>query len=91
MTAQLLLTMTSDFAAQVSRSRKRVNGQALLKGLRTAKLIGPPGFSMRVSVDESELPALRKQLGSKFVIEPDYVLETFGPRPRRPSAISAAT
>jgi len=83
MLKQLLLTMRSDFAARYRRDASVFDHDDLLSGFTTARLIGAPGYSMRVSVDQNELRDLKRALQDRFVVEPDHVLRTFGKRPSR--------
>lgn len=90
MSAQLIITMRAEFAKQVARNRRLFDISALLERLDTARLVGAPGFSMRVILDEDEVPALREALGSNFVVEQDYALDTFGARRDRPAPGAAS-
>lgn len=83
MLRQLILTMRSDFAARYKRDVAVLDGGTLLKGFRTARLIGDTGYSMRVTVEQHEARALTRALEDRFVVEPDHVLHTFGKRPVR--------
>jgi hypothetical protein len=82
MTAQLLITMRSDLAKRFVRDQFHVDVSALFKKLHTARLIGSPGVSMRVSVAEEEVPTLKAELESDYLVEPDYALTTFRPASR---------
>jgi hypothetical protein len=85
MSAQLIITMRADFAKQVAQKKRSFDILTLLKRLDTARLIGAPGYSMRVVLDENEVPTLCEALGPDFVVEQDYALQTFS-RDRRSAA-----
>jgi hypothetical protein len=87
MTAQLIITMRGPFARRFAEDRSILNMSALLRSLASVRLIGSPGFSMRVSVDEAEVPALQKILATNFIVEPDYAMKLQnGGRGRRSAA-----
>jgi hypothetical protein len=77
MTVQLLITMRRDFARLFARDRSLLDVASITDAASSARLISAPGFSMRIAVDESEVVDVRRALGSNFVLEPDYVMETF--------------
>ena len=83
MSIQLLVTMRQDLARRFSRDRSVLDVASITDAARSARLIGAPGYAMRVSVDETEEGQLRGALEGRFLVEPDYALETFsGPRRR---------
>lgn len=77
---QLLITMTPNRAEQFSRDRSRLDVDSLFGALSSCRLIGRPGYSMRVAIDEAEIQALREVLGPDFIVEHDYALDSFGRR-----------
>jgi len=79
---QLIITMRAEFARKFARNKSLFDISALLDRLDTARLVGAPGYSMRVILDEDEVPVLAKALGPNFVIEQDYALDTFGEQRR---------
>jgi hypothetical protein len=83
MLKQFLLTMRSEFASRYRDDERELDGAQLLRGFRSARLIGAPGYSMRVVVEQDEVRALKKALSGRFIIEPDHVLHTFSKRPGR--------
>lgn len=89
MSAQLIITMRASFAKAFAKDRSLFDISEVLNRLGTARLVGAPGYSMRVVIDEAEVPALREVLGAEFVVEPDYVMDTFGGRPAASAAPAA--
>jgi hypothetical protein len=83
MSIQLLITMRQDLAKRFAKDRSAFDVDSITGVARSARLIGPPGYSMRVSVDETEVGQLRGALEALFRVEPDYVLETFSARAPR--------
>ena len=84
MRTQLIATMRNGYARRYAADRTALDAVALLKGIGSAELIGAPGYSMRISVEQADLPALRKRLLADFTLQDDYVLHTFGTkRPAR--------
>ena len=72
--------MTPQLAENVASGRSRMDVSTLLKRVRSCRLIGEPGYSMRISIDEEEIPALRRALGDNFSVEVDYALDSFSRR-----------
>jgi hypothetical protein len=88
---QLLITMNGKLAREFARDKTMLDIASLFSALRTVRLIGSPGYSMRVSIDDGEVPALRQALGPNFVVEADYALETFSEaRPRQNSGATGS-
>lgn len=77
MSTQLLITMRQDLARRFAQDRSAFELASITGAAQSARLIGPQGYAMRVSVDETEVGQLRKVLERLFTVEPDYALETF--------------
>lgn len=82
---QVIVTMRSGFAERYAAQRSLLDANALLSGIRSAELIGDPGYSMRISVAQREFAKLAQRLESDFVVEPDHVLETFSSKKPQPA------
>lgn len=80
MRTQLIATMRKEFARRYSADESLLDTRALLRGFSSARLIGSPGFSMRISVEEQEAGALKKALSANFILGNDYTLQTFPAR-----------
>lgn len=77
MTSQLIITMRSELARRFAQDRSVLDVSSLLEAFGSARLIGAPGFSMRVSVDDREAKALESALDDSFVVESDYAMSSF--------------
>jgi len=77
MRMQLIATMRSDYARRYAADRSLLDAPALLRGLASAELVGAPGYSMRISIDQRDWPALEQRLTGNFIVQPDHILQTF--------------
>lgn len=77
MISQLIITMRGGLARRFARDRSLLDVASLLGPIGSARLIGAPGFSMRVAVDADEEPTLRQRLGPDFIVDHDHVMESF--------------
>jgi hypothetical protein len=96
MTAQLIITMRRELAKQFARDKAAVDVKALLAPLSTLRFLSKPSYSVRVTVDDTEVPVLKRLLGRQFIVEPDYVMHVLSPertdrqRARRPTGVNRA-
>jgi hypothetical protein len=74
---QLLVTMRADTLSRDARARSLAQITDVLQAFQ-AKIIGVPGFSMRIAVAAADEPGLRAELERNFIVEEDYALRTFG-------------
>jgi len=77
MRTQLIITMRKGLARRYARDRSLLDVAALLGHFTGARIIGRPGFSMRVSVKSAQVADLKRHLGQDFVVEHDLPLECF--------------
>lgn len=73
MRTRLIVTMRNAFARRYVAHHSLLKPEILLDGLLSARLIGAPGYCMRISVEQSEEVALRSRLDRDFVIQRDYI------------------
>ena len=78
MSVQLLVTMRGEFARRYLATGTAIALRDLAPRVSTARMIGDPGYSMRIRVDEKEEALLREALDANFLVEPDYSMQTFG-------------
>lgn len=74
MRTHVIVSMRSAFARRYAIERSLLDVSMLLSGIETARLIGSPGYSMRISVEEREAYALTCRLEPNFVIEPGILM-----------------
>lgn len=74
MSIQLLITMRAEFAEQYAKDRSSFDPSTITNAASSVRLIGPLGYSMRVSIAEAEEDKFRVALEGMFIVEPDYAL-----------------
>ena len=79
---QLVITMRAPFARRYAKDRSLLDVGSLLRSFSGARIIGRPGFSMRLSVQSTQVADLERRLTEDFVVEPDHAFECFDPQSR---------
>lgn len=69
MCTHLTIAMHDRFARRYVSHRSLLNTRTLLAGIGSARLIGAPGFSMKIAVDDQEVDLLTSRLERDFIIE----------------------
>ena len=80
MPKQLLVTMRGERAERYAQNRVPPLFADLAPEAASLRLIGTPGYCMRVVVDDADEAYLRDVLKKDFVVEDDYTLTTGQPK-----------
>jgi hypothetical protein len=84
MSKRLFVAMHDSFARRYAGCRSLLNTGDLLGGIGSAKLIGAPGYSMEIAVDDHDEAALRVRLAPNFIIEAMWPASSAGGLPAGP-------
>jgi hypothetical protein len=77
---QLIITMREDLAERFAKDRKGFDFASIFAPFQSLKLIGRPGYSTRVRLDEAEVPKIKAALARQFIVEDDFVMQVLGTR-----------
>lgn len=77
MPKQLLITMRGERAERYAADRMPPLFADLAPEAASLKLIGKPGYCMRVVIDDADEAYLRDMLAGEFIVEDDYTMRSF--------------
>jgi hypothetical protein len=83
---QLIITMRKELAERFAKDRKGFDFASIFAPFETLKLIGRPGYSTRVRLDDVEVPKMKTLLAPQFIVEDDFVMQVL----QRPAAVASA-
>lgn len=85
MSKRLFVAMHDSFARRYAGCRSLLNTGDLLDGIRSARLIGAPGYGMEIAVDDQDEAALRVRLAPNFIIEAMWPASSTSGLPNAPA------